>query len=87
MANKAFPKSQHVLDFLANDLQVDLRQRDPQISDRRLLERLKKFIKGLKIEYQIPSTTPGDAGQRRVYTIHDVGPSPDQARFDFFVIV
>lgn len=66
VANKAFPKDQTVLDYLINDLRVqenDLRQ--PQLQQR-ITNMLAKYIKGLKISYEI-------RGERRTYKVNGLG--------------
>lgn len=77
VANKAFPKKQPVLDFLKTELGV---QNFSNPLERFVEIKLRKFLKGLKVEYRMPSREPS-GHTKRTYKVDDIGPSPRQHRY------
>lgn len=74
VANKAFPKAQSLLDYLRSE-HVDI-SRPMEMRD---VGKLRRFIKGLKIEYRMPSREPS-GHTKRTYKIDDVCQSPREER-------
>lgn len=77
VANKAFPIAQPVLDYLTNEIRIPdslLRQHG---LDSREKGQLIKFLKGLKISYEMPIK---GGTQKRVYRVSGLGDNAEVAR-------
>lgn len=64
VSHKAFPKHAPVLEIIAELCGPDLRDIRP----------LEKFMRNLKVEYEIPR----NAASKRVYRVHGLGPPADR---------
>lgn len=51
VAHKGFPKHQSLLDYIKNELTADPKQP----LDQRALNTLESYVKGLKVDFQIPN--------------------------------
>lgn len=78
VANKAFPKQQSILDYMKETLRCteeDFRNGlRPQVK-----EKLQNFLKGLKIEYRMPSSNPDEINKRN-YKIVGLGRDAENER-------
>lgn len=78
VANKAFPIEQKVLEFMSEEFQCPINAFQQGL-DPNMKYRLEKFIKGLKISYEMPN--PGGQVQKRIYKVTGLGGSPVEERF------
>lgn len=81
MAHKGFPKDQSVIDLM-KDLCRPPRQSQPleTIQPRdieRNSEKITKFLKGLKIQYELP----GQPTTRRTYRVNELAKCPKENKF------
>ncbi|XP_065345173.1 protein argonaute-2-like [Cloeon dipterum] len=93
VAHKGFPRAQSVRDLVVNLGRKTWKQQQPDQwqlynpereyqyngseNSRKLDERLRNYLKGLKVEYKIPQL----AGSKRVYRVNDVVEIPGNLKF------
>lgn len=68
VANKAFPRHQNVLDYLEYDLSVPKSEFANPL-DQSVKRRLQQFLRGLKIEYRMPTSGP-ESFSKRTYKVN-----------------
>ncbi|XP_025270021.1 protein argonaute-2 isoform X2 [Camponotus floridanus] len=87
VSHKGFPKSQNVVDLMAEFTAV--RGRIPTIPDpeevnkRWNREKIEKFLKGLKVTYEIPNGRSGtNHSTKRTYRLNGLGPKASMHKFN-----
>ncbi|KAL6425221.1 hypothetical protein ACFW04_009460 [Cataglyphis niger] len=79
VVHKGFPTSQSVIDLMVELTRPrgDLTAAD--VNDRRNRNKIERFLKGLKVTYQIP----GQSNTKRTYRLNGLGPSAIQHQFPY----
>ncbi|XP_029665997.1 protein argonaute-4 isoform X2 [Formica exsecta] len=79
VVHKGFPTSQNVISLMAELTRARGQAPSPaEVNDRRNREKIEKFLKGLKVIYQIP----GQSRTKRTYRLNGLGPSAVQHQFE-----
>lgn len=79
MANKAFPIEQPVLDFMCEEFRCSRQDFRQMELDPGMKLRLEKFIKGLKVTYEMPNSD--GKVQKRIYKVAGLGGNPIQETY------
>ncbi|XP_070151437.1 protein argonaute-2-like isoform X3 [Polyergus mexicanus] len=78
VVHKGFPTPQSVISLMAELTRARGDPSPAEVNDRRNREKIEKFLKGLKVIYQIP----GQPRTKRTYRLNGLGPNAIQHQFD-----
>ncbi|XP_050459784.1 protein argonaute-2-like isoform X2 [Cataglyphis hispanica] len=79
VVHKGFPTSQSVIDLMVELTRSRGSLTAADVNDRRNRDKIEKFLKGLKVTYQIP----GQSNTKRTYRLNGLGPNAIQHQFPY----